>query len=49
MAIGFGYWLLLMVIDYYYGYWLLLMAIDFLAIGYFDVWFLELGFSKVKY
>ncbi len=55
IAIGYGYWLLLMAIgygyplfgfatNYCYGYWLLSIAI-----GYFEVQFLELALLKVKY
>jgi hypothetical protein len=44
MAIGYGYPLFGFATNYCYGYWLLSIAI-----GYFEVQFLELALLKVKY
>jgi hypothetical protein len=42
-AVGYGYPLFDFATNYCYGYWF------FFIIGYFEVQFLELGFSKVGY
>ncbi len=52
IVMAIGYWLLAIVDGYTLLLWLLIIVNRywfFWAIGYFEVQFLELGFSKVKH